>query len=209
KTTPVQKTTSKGPTQKAVQPSVAAKPASAPALVKRASLTPVQQLEQTQILNILLDDAGKDWKPRDKTPKQPVHKHAAKGGKQARKAPVPQKTGAQKANGVQNAQKSGAAPAVAAKPAPALVKRASLTPVQQAEQQQILNILIDDAGKDWKPRNISTWPWSPKASAPSNFATQKAQTLTKTQTAQEQKMALQTTKHIQAKANQGLAKLAT
>ncbi|KAF0758403.1 hypothetical protein AaE_003954 [Aphanomyces astaci] len=124
-------------------------------LVKRASLTPVQQLEQTQILNILLDDAGKDWKPRDKTPKQPVHKHAAKGGKQARKAPVPQKTGAQKAALVQNAQKSGAAPAVAAKPAPALVKRASLTPVQQAEQQQILNILIDDAGKDWKPRDKS------------------------------------------------------
>ncbi|RHZ32303.1 hypothetical protein DYB37_010572 [Aphanomyces astaci] len=140
KTTPVQKTTSKGPTQKAVQPSVAAKPASAPALVKRASLTPVQQLEQTQILNILLDDAGKDWKPRDKSPTI---------------APVPQKTGAQKAALVQNAQKSGAAPAVAAKPAPALVKRASLTPVQQAEQQQILNILIDDAGKDWKPRDKS------------------------------------------------------
>ncbi|RQM24285.1 hypothetical protein B5M09_013773, partial [Aphanomyces astaci] len=89
------------------------------------------------------------------------------------------------------------------------VKRASLTPVQQAEQQQILNILIDDAGKDWKPRNTSTWPWSPKASAPSNFSTQKAQTPTKTQTAQEQKMALQTTKHIQSKANQSRAKLAT
>ncbi|RHZ32304.1 hypothetical protein DYB37_010571, partial [Aphanomyces astaci] len=95
------------------------------------------------------------------------------------------------------------------KPAPALVKRASLTPVQQAEQQQILNILIDDAGKDWKPRNTSTWPWSPKASAPSNFATQKPQTPTKTQTALQQKVAPQATKHIQAKSNHGWAKLTT
>ncbi|RHZ42871.1 hypothetical protein DYB26_013781, partial [Aphanomyces astaci] len=157
-------------------------------------------------------------------PKQPVHKHAAKGGKQARKAPVPQKTGAQKAAVVQNAQKSGAAPAVAAKPAPALVKRASLTPVQQAEQQQILNILIDDAGKDWKPRDktapkqpfkkpqhakASQKPKSAPAKAPA-VAPKAVQTPTKTQIAQQQKVAPQATKqHIQAKANQGRANLAT
>ncbi|RHY39440.1 hypothetical protein DYB38_013155 [Aphanomyces astaci] len=220
KTTPVQKTTSKGPTQKAVQPSVATKPASAPALVKRASLTPVQQLEQTQILNILLDDAGKDWKPRDKSPTIVHWFHL----ELIVRAPVPQKTGAQKAAVVQNAQKSGAAPAVAAKPAPALVKRASLTPVQQAEQQQILNILIDDAGKDWKPRDktapkqpfkkpqhakASQKPKSAPAKAPA-VAPKAVQTPTKTQTAQQQKVAPQATKqHIQAKANQGRANLAT
>ena len=85
-------------------------------------------------------------------PKQPVQKHAAKGGKQAQKAPVQQKASqkgaSQKAGPVQKT------PAVAAKAT--LVKRASLTQSQQLEQQQILNILIDDAGKDWKPRNRST-----------------------------------------------------
>jgi hypothetical protein len=93
-------------------------------------------------------------------PKQPIQKHAAKqkGGKPAQKAPVQQKAQAQKTpiqKAATPAQKPQAAPAKSAT-APALVKRASLSQVQQAEQQQILNILIDDAGKDWKPRNKST-----------------------------------------------------
>ncbi|ETV90867.1 hypothetical protein H310_14426 [Aphanomyces invadans] len=123
-----------------------AAPASAP-LAKRVSLTPSQQVEQQQILNILLDDAGKDWKPRDKTPKQPIPKHATKqkGGKQ-QKAPVKQQKAAALKVPAQKAAPSQTAP----KP---LVKRAPLTQAQQVEQQQILNILLDDAGKDWKPRN--------------------------------------------------------
>jgi hypothetical protein len=33
---------------------------------RKSAMTPAQQLEQQQILSILLDDAGKDWKPRAK-----------------------------------------------------------------------------------------------------------------------------------------------
>ncbi|RHY27930.1 hypothetical protein DYB32_006423 [Aphanomyces invadans] len=152
-----------------------AAPASAP-LAKRVSLTPSQQVEQQQILSILLDDAGKDWKPRDKStpvvvarvpsfhrlfvaPKQAVQTSAAKRNvsqkasqpsKQA--APVSQKAQEKPAPG--QAAKPATAPAQTA-PKP-LVKRAPLTQAQQVEQQQILNILLDDAGKDWKPRDKST-----------------------------------------------------
>ncbi|KAH9120396.1 hypothetical protein AeMF1_007427, partial [Aphanomyces euteiches] len=51
---------------------------------KMKPMTPAQQLEMQQILNILIDDAGKDWKPRDKTNKQPQQKPAPK---QAQKTP--------------------------------------------------------------------------------------------------------------------------
>ncbi|RHZ03600.1 hypothetical protein DYB31_013352 [Aphanomyces astaci] len=184
---PVQGSPKESQASKAAPATAPQQSAKAP-LAKRASLTPSQQVEQQQILNILLDDAGKDWKPRDKTPKQPIQKHAAKqkGGKQAQQAPVQQKAQkpaaqkgpVQKAAPVQNAQKSATAPVVAAKSAPALVKRASLTPVQQAEQQQILNILIDDAGKDWKPRD-KTAPKQPYK----NPAGQKAKTSQKPKSA--------------------------
>ncbi|KAF0710612.1 hypothetical protein As57867_005488, partial [Aphanomyces stellatus] len=121
--------------QKAPAPAAAAKPA----LARKASLTAAQQLEQQQILNILIDDAGKDWKPRTKTaPQQPFKKQNAR--------PTSAKPG----------QKAQKAPVQAAKPSSAPARKASLTPTQQLEQQQILNILIDDAGKDWKPRNKTT-----------------------------------------------------
>ncbi|KAF0710956.1 hypothetical protein As57867_005421, partial [Aphanomyces stellatus] len=67
---------------------------------RKASLTPTQQLEQQQILNILIDDAGKDWKPRNKTaPKQPFKKPAQQQAKQTQKpqsAPQGKKPVAQK-----------------------------------------------------------------------------------------------------------------
>ncbi|KAF0710572.1 hypothetical protein As57867_005495, partial [Aphanomyces stellatus] len=120
------------PVSKSVSPAAPTKPVQ-PA--KRQSLTPAQQLEQQQILSILLDDAGKDWKPRNKVS---ANKNQPK--------PVANKTAA--------VRPSSAKPKTATQVVQP--RKVFLTPAQQLEQQQILSILMDDAGKDWKPRNKST-----------------------------------------------------
>ena len=93
-------------------------------------------------------------------PKQPIQKAAAK--KQASK-PI-KSTPTQKPTAQKAATPKAAAPKAPAqqtqKSAPTKPAKQSLTPAQQLEMQQILNILIDDAGKDWKPREKkgeSTW----------------------------------------------------
>ncbi|KAF0719167.1 Aste57867_1235 [Aphanomyces stellatus] len=92
----------------------------------------------------------------------PAQKNTA--NKQQTKTPSQQPVKAMPSPAKQNeapkqSQASKAAPVVtpqqAVKPAP-MARKTSLTAVQQQEQQQILNILIDDAGKDWKPRVKST-----------------------------------------------------
>ncbi|ETW01550.1 hypothetical protein H310_06205 [Aphanomyces invadans] len=200
-------------------PARSAKPATGPALVNRAPLSQAQQLELQQILNILLDDDVKDWKPRDKTPKQPIAKKNSKqqNGKQTQKAPVKQQTQKAAAQNAASAQKAHQVQKPAT--APSLVKCAPLSQAQQLEQQQILNILLDDAGKDWKPRNQSAWPWSPKASTPTKSHTQ-ASPQSKTQHNQKQtppkappssqpQKAVPQAKHIHAKGQQGRVKLST
>lgn len=89
------------------------------------------QQERTEILAILLDDAGKDWKPRKKGTTVACHTphDLTLGTTQHRATTAPAKQ------------------SQVSKPSPV-----TLTPAQQREQQQILSILLDDAGKDWKPR---------------------------------------------------------
>ncbi|KAF0733236.1 hypothetical protein Ae201684P_010240 [Aphanomyces euteiches] len=109
----------------------------------KLSLSPAQQLEMQQILNILIDDAGKDWKPRNKT----VKPHT----KQPHQNPPTRPTSAKPRQTTQKATTPSPRPQTTSTPRP--VPKMTLTPAQQVEMQQILNILIDDAGKDWKPRN--------------------------------------------------------
>ncbi|KAG9409994.1 hypothetical protein AC1031_018025 [Aphanomyces cochlioides] len=125
---------------------------------KTKSMTPAQQLEMQQILNILIDDAGIDWKPRNKTvkPHAFTKRDSQKQGGRPTSAKPKQKTPAQKATTHSPRPKTSSA--ATSRP----VLKMTLTPAQQVEMQQILNILIDDAGKDWRPRNVTTWPWSPK-----------------------------------------------
>ncbi|CAK4114216.1 unnamed protein product [Aphanomyces euteiches] len=180
----------KTPTQKTSTQSPRAQTASRP--VPKMTLTPSQQLEMQQILNILIDDAGKDWKPRNKNaPKQPIHKA---GAKQQGSKP----TGTQKPTTLKSTSPKTAPPKATAqqtqKAAPSKPAKLPLTPAQQLEMQQILNILIDDAGKDWKPRNKSAQP-VPKQQAPNKTAKEttkpqtpkKAQNTPKPQTPTKQK----------------------
>ncbi|KAH9179390.1 hypothetical protein AeNC1_017343 [Aphanomyces euteiches] len=140
-----------------------------------------------QILNILIDDAGKDWKPRNKTvkphTKQPHQNPPTRPTSAKPKAPI-QKTTSQTPPTTQKSTPAAHRP----------VPKMNLSPAQQLEMQQILNILIDDAGKDWKPRNKSA-PSVPKHQAPNKTAKEaakpqtpkKAQDTPKRQTPTKQK----------------------
>jgi glucan-binding YG repeat protein len=104
-----------------------------------AQLTAAQKLEQQQILSILLDDAGKDWKPRNKGRTSTLSGTHACVGKTQHK---PQQT---KQSSKQAPVAHKQAP-VAHKQAPVAHKQAPakpLTPAQQREQLEILSILID------------------------------------------------------------------
>ncbi|KAG9409996.1 hypothetical protein AC1031_018027 [Aphanomyces cochlioides] len=170
----------KTPTQKTSTQSPRAQ--TTPRPVPKMTLTPAQQVEMQQILNILIDDAGKGWKPRNKNaPKQPIHKVGSK--QQGNKPTGTQKPTTQKSTSPKTAPPKATAQQTQ-KAAPTKPAKLSLTPAQQLEMQQILNILIDDAGKDWKPRNKSAQPVS-KHQAPNKTAkeTTKPQTPTKAQNA--------------------------
>jgi hypothetical protein len=130
--------------------------------------------ERTEILNILLDDAGKDWKPRNKSTSHTTHSHSSSldtsqhrptsakqrpvtakpstptGAKNASKAPTKATTNTTVATKVTTNAK------VTNKTTPPKTTSKPMTPEQLREQQQILSILLDDAGKDWKPRNKGT-----------------------------------------------------
>ncbi|KAG9410027.1 hypothetical protein AC1031_018061 [Aphanomyces cochlioides] len=186
--TPKQKT----PTQKAStqSPPPQTSSASTPRPAPKMTLTPAQQVEMQQILNILIDDAGKDWKPRNKSkststssgqlilsvgaPKQPLQKTAAKkqGCKPAKSTPA-QKPTAQKA-ATPKAATPNAPAQQTQKAAPTKPAKLSLTPAQQLEMQQILNILIDDAGKDWKPREKKASPQKPSVKVAGKKTVQKS-----------------------------------
>ncbi|KAG9409952.1 hypothetical protein AC1031_017980 [Aphanomyces cochlioides] len=111
----------------------------------KLSLSPDQQLEMQQILNILIDDAGKDWKPRNKT----VKPHT----KQPNQNPSTRPTSAKPRQKTQKATTHSPRPQTSSAATSRPVPKMTLTPAQQVEMQQILNILIGDTGKDWKPRN--------------------------------------------------------
>ncbi|CAK4305450.1 unnamed protein product [Aphanomyces euteiches] len=171
--TPKQKTPTQKASAQSPRPQTSTAATSRP--VPKMTLTPAQQVEMQQILNILIDDAGKDWKPRNKSaPKQPIQKAAAKkqGSKPAKSTPA-QKPTAQKA-----ATPKAAAPKTPAqqtqKAAPTKPAKLSLTPAQQLEMQQILNILIDDAGKDWKPREKKAAPQMPSVRVAGKKTVQKS-----------------------------------
>ncbi|CAK4305250.1 unnamed protein product, partial [Aphanomyces euteiches] len=132
----------------------------------KLSLSPAQQLEMQQILNILIDDAGKDWKPRNKTvkphAKQPNQKTSTRPTSAKPKAPI-QKTTSQTPPATKQATVKSHKATTQQKPtSDQFTKPEALSPVLQLEAKQFFNILIDDAGKDWRPRNVTTWPWSPK-----------------------------------------------
>ncbi|KAH9104651.1 hypothetical protein LEN26_014942 [Aphanomyces euteiches] len=132
----------------------------------KLSLSPAQQLEMQQILNILIDDAGKDWKPRNKTvkphTKQPNQNPSTRPTSAKPKAPI-QKTTSQTPPATKQATVKSHKATTQQKPtSDQFTKQQALSPVLQLEAKQFFNILIDDAGKDWRPRNVTTWPWSPK-----------------------------------------------
>jgi hypothetical protein len=104
-----------------------------------AQLTAAQKLEQQQILSILLDDAGKDWKPRNKSRTSTLSGTHACVGKTQHK---PQ----QAKQSPKQAPVAHTQAPVAHKQAPVAHKAAPakpLTPAQQREQLEILSILID------------------------------------------------------------------
>ncbi|CAK4127115.1 unnamed protein product, partial [Aphanomyces euteiches] len=165
---------------------------------KMKPMTPAQQLEMQQILNILIDDAGKDWKPRDKTNKQPQQKPAPK---QAQKTPKAQAPKPQEATpkASQKAAKSSSPvqQAPAPKTAPALTRKVSMTPAQLQEQKEILHILIDE---DWTPpakkpqtnQKPTTRPGSAKTkqNTPAKTTTTQAPSATQKKTQTHSKLSL-------------------
>ncbi|KAH9147506.1 hypothetical protein LEN26_004707, partial [Aphanomyces euteiches] len=102
-----------------------------------------------QILNILIDDAGKDWKPRNKKPHDmtKIKKHGAKPTSFASK----QKTPAQKTSphstpvAKKNTISKVKAPTKSSvvKPDKPLHRRRSLTDAQKREKRAIMEILLE------------------------------------------------------------------
>ncbi|KAH9140793.1 hypothetical protein LEN26_005259, partial [Aphanomyces euteiches] len=105
------------------------------ALTRKVSMTPAQLQEQKEILHILIDE---DWTPPAKKP-QTNQKPTTRPGSAQTKQNTPAKTATTQSPPATQ-KKTQTHP------------KLSLSPAQQLEMQQILNILIDDAGKDWKPR---------------------------------------------------------